>query len=164
MKGFWDGSNLISQTAKRSLNWVISSRMPSHSLMGYLKVLSCVRCFLLFTLPPSATIISKISDAFVNSCVETAALLANSMISSRIDYCNSPLYGLNKYNVAKCQKIQNALCRFVFRLDKTSHVTSYLQKLYWLPISYRIIFKYNLITFQGYQILPTHIIILNQNQ
>ena len=73
-------------------------------------------------------------------------LLANSMISSRIDNCNSLLYGVNKYNVAKLQKIQNALCRIVFRLDKTSHVTSYLQKLYWLPISYRILFKYNLIT------------------
>ena len=31
--------------------------------------------------------------------VETAALLANSMINSRIDYCNSLLYGVNKYNV-----------------------------------------------------------------
>ena len=48
--------------------------------------------------------------------VETAALLANSMISSRLDYCNSLLYGISKYNVAKLQKIQNALCRIVFRL------------------------------------------------
>ena len=80
--------------------------------------------------------------------VDTAALLANSMMSSRIDYCNSLLYGVNKYNMAKLKKIQNALCRIVFRLDKTSHVTSYLQKLQWLPISYRILFKYNLITFK----------------
>ena len=96
-----------------------------------------------------ATTISRISDTFVNSCVETAALLANSMISSQIDYCNSLLYGVNKYNVAKLQKIQNALCRILFRLDKTSHVTSYLQKLHWLPISYCILFKYNLITFKA---------------
>ena len=80
--------------------------------------------------------------------VETAAMLANSMISSQIDYCNSLLYGVNKYNMAKFQKIQNALCRIVFRVEKTSHVTSYLQKLHWLPISYRILFKYNLITFK----------------
>ena len=52
--------------------------------------------------------------------VETAALLANSMISSRIDYCNSLLYGVTNYNVVKLQKIQNALSRIVFRLDKTS--------------------------------------------
>ena len=81
--------------------------------------------------------------------VETAALLANSMISSRFDCCSSLLYGVNKYNVAKLQKTQNALCRIVFRLDKTSHVTPYLQKLHWLPISYRILFNYNLITFKA---------------
>ena len=64
--------------------------------------------------------------------VETAALLENSMISSRIGHCNSLLYDMNEYNVAKLQAIQNALSRIVFRLDKTSHVTPYLQKLNWL--------------------------------
>ena len=87
--------------------------------------------------------------------VETAALLANSMISSRIDHCNSLFYGVNKYNVAKLQKIQNAFCRIVFRLDKTSHVTPYLQKLHWLSISYRILFKYNLITFKAIKFSQT---------
>ena len=81
--------------------------------------------------------------------VETAALLANSMISSRIDYCNSLLYGVSKYKVAKLQKIQNALCRIVFRLDRTSHITPCLQKLHWLPVTYHIWFKYNLITFKA---------------
>ena len=81
--------------------------------------------------------------------VDTAALLANSMISSRLDYCNSLLYGVSKYNVAKLQKIQNALYRIVFKLDRTSHVTPFLQKLHWLPIIYRILFKYNLITFKA---------------
>ena len=87
------------------------------------------------------------------------------MISSRLDYCNSLLYGISKYNVAKLQKIQNALCRIVFRLDRTSHVTPFLQKLHWLPITYRILFKYKSNYFQGYKFLSTHIpIILDQNQ
>ena len=81
--------------------------------------------------------------------VETAALLANSMISSRLDYCHSLLYGVSKDNVAKLQKIQNALCRIILRLDRTSHVTPFLQKLHWLPITYRILLKYNLITFKA---------------
>ena len=81
--------------------------------------------------------------------METAALLAKSMISTRIDSCNSLLYGVNKYNVAKLQKIQNALCRIVFGLNKISHVNSYLQKLHWLPISYHILFKHYLISFKA---------------
>ena len=87
-----------------------------------------------------ATIISEISDASVNSSVWRLAI---SMISSRIDYYNSLLYSVKKYNVAKLEKIQ------VIRLDKTSHVTSYPQKQYWHPISYHILFKYNLITFRA---------------
>ena len=35
------------------------------------------------------------------------------------------------------------------KLDRTSHVTPFLQRLHWLPISYRILFKYNLITFKA---------------
>ena len=33
--------------------------------------------------------------------VETAILLANAMISSRLDYCNYLLYGVSKSNIAK---------------------------------------------------------------
>ena len=59
--------------------------------------------------------------------VEKAILLANAMISSRLDYCNSLLYGVSKSNIAKLQKVQNALCRIIFRLDKMSHVTPFLK-------------------------------------
>ena len=81
--------------------------------------------------------------------METATLLANSMINSQLHYCNSPFYGVSKYNVAKLQKIQNALCRIDFRLDRISHVTPFLQKLHWLFVTYCILFKYNLIAFKA---------------
>ena len=81
--------------------------------------------------------------------VETAILLANVMVSSRLDYCNSLLYGVSKSNIAKLQRVQNALCRIIFRLDKMSHVTPFLKKLHWLPIQHRIRFKYNLLVFKA---------------
>ena len=49
---------------------------------------------------------------------DTAILLANAMVSSRLDYCNSLLYGVSKSNIAKLQRVQNALWRIIFRLDK----------------------------------------------
>ena len=71
------------------------------------------------------------------------------MVSSRLDYCNSLLYGVSKSNIAKLQRVQNALCRIIFRLDKMSHVTPFLKKLHWLPIQHRILFKYNLLVFKA---------------
>ena len=38
--------------------------------------------------------------------VETAILLANAMVSSRLDYCNSLLYGVSKSNIAKLQRVR----------------------------------------------------------
>ena len=68
------------------------------------------------------------------------------MVSSRLDYCNSLLYGVSRSNIAKLQRVQNALCRIIFRLDKMSHVTPFLEKL---PIQHRINFKYNLLVFKA---------------
>ena len=59
---------------------------------------------------------------------KTAILLASAMVSSRLDFSNSLLYGVSKSNIAKLQRVQNALCRIIFRLDKMSHVTPFLKK------------------------------------
>ena len=72
--------------------------------------------------------------------VETAILFANAMVSSHLDYCNSLLYGVSKSNVAKLQRVQSALCRIIFRLNKMIHVTPFLKKFHWLPIQYCILF------------------------
>ena len=66
-----------------------------------------------------------------------------------MDYCNSLLYGVSKSNIAKLQRVQNALCRIIFRLDKMSHVTPFLKKVHWLPIQHCILFKYNVLVFKA---------------
>ena len=80
---------------------------------------------------------------------ETAVRVANALISSRLDYCNSLLYNTRKTYTSRLQRVQNALCCTVCKLNKYCHVTPFLHKLHWLPIHYRLLFKYNLLTYKA---------------
>ena len=80
---------------------------------------------------------------------ETAVKVANALVSSRLDYCNSLLYNTKKAYTSRLQRVQNSLCRTVCKLNKYCHVTPFLHKLHWLPIHYRILFKYNLLIYKA---------------
>ena len=80
---------------------------------------------------------------------EAAVKVANALVSSHLDYSYSPLYHTKKAYTVRLQRVQNALCCTVCKLNKFSHVTPFLQKLHWLPIHYHILFKYNLLTYKA---------------
>ena len=86
--------------------------------------------------------------------LNTSVLLANALVSSRLDYYNSLFLSLTDFQLRRLQLVQNSLCRVVTRSLKYSHFTPQLKKLHWLPIKYRIQFKIGLITYK----------ILNQGQ
>jgi len=70
------------------------------------------------------------------------------LVSSRLDYCNSILYGTSSSNLNKLQRVQNALARSVMMTKKHEHITPVLARLHWLPVSARIQFKIALLTFK----------------
>ena len=72
---------------------------------------------------------------------EVAVLAANTLVSSRLDYCNSLFRGLSCFNQHKLQSIRNTLARIVTNHRKYAHVTPILKQLHWLPIKYRCMFK-----------------------
>ena len=78
-------------------------------------------------------------------------LLVQSIIISKIDYCNSLLYGIPSYETNKLQKVQNSCARLIFGKKKNDHVTELLQTLHWLPIRQRIIFKLLTFVFKFFQ-------------
>ena len=80
---------------------------------------------------------------------ETAVKVANALVSNHLDYCNSLLYHIKKAYTVRLQRVQNALCHTVCKLNKFSYATPFLHKLHRLPIHYRILFKYNLLTYKA---------------
>ena len=61
---------------------------------------------------------------------DATKILVQSLIMSKLDYCNSIPAGSTDYNVNKLQRIQNASCRVVFKLGKYDSITPYLAKLH----------------------------------
>ena len=76
--------------------------------------------------------------------------LIHSFVSSRVDYCNSLLYGLPAYQLNKLQRVQNALAALIFQESKYCLLRPLLYNLQWLPVKFRIDFKI-LLTFKGCQ-------------
>ena len=82
----------------------------------------------------------------------TAIILANTLVSSKLDYCNSLFFNLPDSSINRLQRIQNSLARIVMPFVKRfDHVTPALQKLHWLPIRQRITFKIATLTFKTLQ-------------
>ena len=65
--------------------------------------------------------------------LNTSLLLANALMSSRLDYCNSLFLSLTDFELRRLQLVQNSLCRVVTCSYEFSHITPQLKKLHWLP-------------------------------
>ncbi|KAK3574024.1 hypothetical protein QTP86_034797, partial [Hemibagrus guttatus] len=72
---------------------------------------------------------------------QATQVLVQSLVISRLDYCNSLLAGLPLNAIHPLQMIQNAAARLVFNLPKFSHTTPLLRSLHWLPVAEPIRFK-----------------------
>ena len=74
--------------------------------------------------------------------------LVHAFITSKLDSCNSFLYGLPSCELVKL-RVQNAAARLVTMASKSDHVTPILFKIHWLPVKERITFKLLLIIFKA---------------
>jgi len=81
---------------------------------------------------------------------EALVTVVHTFATSRIDDCNSLLYGISDYhNINRLQRIQNSAARRVTNTRKYDHITPILHKLHSLPVRRRIHFKILLITYKS---------------
>ena len=79
---------------------------------------------------------------------ESLVTVTHAFITSRIDYCNSLLFGISDYNINRLQRIQNCAAQVITNTKKYDHITPVLRNLHWLPVRYRIKYKILLIVYK----------------
>ena len=90
---------------------------------------------------------------------EAIRSLVHAAIATRIDYCNSLLYGISKTHLQKLQRVQNSAARIIKCIKKTEHISPILAELLWLPVSHRIKYKLLLFTFKAvHETVPQYLL------
>ena len=88
----------------------------------------------------------------------TTEKMINSAVTSRLDYCNNLLYGVNGYLVSQLQRCQNNAARIVSLRWKYDHITPALKYLHCLPVEYRIYYKILLLDYKArHGMTPTYL-------
>src|SRR6218665_2428309 len=78
-----------------------------------------------------------------------AVVRVNSVIVSRVDYCNILLAGLPIYQLDRIQSVFNAAARLIYGRTPSEHLTYLLREnLHWLRVPQRITYKLCLITYK----------------
>ena len=81
--------------------------------------------------------------------LDSAKLLANALVSSRLDYCNSLLSGIAETDLTKLQRVLNCLARVVTKSPPFTRSVPLLRSFHWLPVKYRVHFKICLLTYKA---------------
>ena len=99
--------------------------------------------------------ISRIRRYFTTDATKTSV---HSLISSKLDYCNSLLFGLPKCKLHKLERVMHCAARVISGMKCYELITEVLIKLHWLPIPKRIEYKIILLTFKSLNSLgPTYL-------
>ena len=79
--------------------------------------------------------------ASIRRFLTSTATLVSAFVLSRIDYCNSLLFGSTHDVTSHLQRIQNYAARVILHLPMSSSITIHLKSLHWLPVKVRSTYK-----------------------
>ena len=74
--------------------------------------------------------------------------IVRSLVTSRLDYGNSLLFGITGVQINHLQRIQNKAARIICGARRSEHISPYLARLHWLRVHQRVNFKLLVIIYQ----------------
>ena len=80
--------------------------------------------------------------------LDSAKLPATALVSGRLDYCNSLLYGIADIDLTWLQRVQNQLAHLVTKSSTFTRSLTLLRSLHCLPVRFRILVKITLLTYK----------------
>ena len=81
--------------------------------------------------------------------LDSVKLLANALLFSRLDYCNSPLSGIAETDLTKLQRVLDRLARIVTKSPPFTRNVPLLRSFHWLPLKYRVHSKICSLTYKA---------------
>ena len=86
---------------------------------------------------------------------DAAKTIVHAFVTSRIDYCNSILYGASAAHIRPLQNVLNAAARLILRKRKHDRITA------WLPVQQRIECKMCVLVYKClHQAAPIYLLLL----
>ncbi len=87
----------------------------------------------------------------IRECVTEVAAktMVHALVTSKLNYCNSLLYGLPDILLNKVWNVQKSAARLITMSGNYQHITPTMKKLHWLPIQQHIEYKVLLLTYKA---------------
>ena len=79
---------------------------------------------------------------------DAAKTMVHTLITSKLDYCNSVLNGLPNTTLEFLVRVQKAATRLISNKTKFQHISTVMKDLHWLPVKKRIEYKILVLTFK----------------
>ncbi len=93
----------------------------------------------------------------IRECVTEVAAktMVHALVTGKLDYCNSLLYGLPDILLNKLWNVQKSVARLITMSRKYQHISPTMKQLHWLPIQQHIEYKVLLLTYKARNYLAT---------